>query len=39
MFANKISRSAAPVFPASLSICVSFFAAEELRVDVQNKNF
>ena len=39
MFVNKISRSAAPVFPAFQSICVSFFAAGELCVDVQNKNF
>lgn len=39
MFTNKISRSAAPVFPASLSICVSFFAAGKLCVGVQNKNF
>lgn len=39
MFANKISRSAAPVFPAFQSICVSFFAAGELCVGVQNKNF
>ena len=39
MFTNKISRSAAPVFPASQSICGSFFAAEELCINVQNKNF